>query len=67
MLYNCGMLKLIFWIVLVVLGLSFFGISLQSIVMSPAGQANFAYLHSLVLAGWAWITQFVASVLAFWK
>jgi len=53
------MLKLIFWIVVGVLALSFFGISLQSIINSPAGQENFAYLWQLVVAMWQWFVSFI--------
>ncbi len=47
------MFGLIFWIFLLVLGLSFFGISLKAIIESPAGQANFAYLFHFLSIGWA--------------
>ncbi len=46
------MLKVIFWIIGAVLILSFFGISLQSLVHAPTTQANFAFVWQLVLAGW---------------
>lgn len=49
------MFKLIFWIFVLILALSFFGISIQSIVNSPAGQANFAYVWSLLVNAWHWI------------
>lgn len=44
------MLRLIIYIVLIVLALSFFGITIQSIVHSPAGQANFSYVWDLVVS-----------------
>ena len=49
------MLNLILWIIIFVLGLSFFGISLEAIVNSPAGQANFAYLLFLLTELWQWL------------
>ncbi|HVW82710.1 MAG TPA: hypothetical protein VHC68_02075 [Candidatus Paceibacterota bacterium] len=49
------MLKLIILIVIGVLALSFFGITIQSIVNSPAGQANFHYIGSLLAMLWAYI------------
>ena len=49
------MFKLIFWILVLVLALSFFGISIQAIVNSPAGQANFNYVFHLVSQGWQWV------------
>lgn len=52
------LIKLAFWIVVGVLALSFFGISLQSIINSPAGQENFAYLWYLVMLGSHWLAAF---------
>ncbi len=46
------MLKLIFWIIVLVLALSFFGISLRSIFESSAGQQNFGFLWQLIQSGW---------------
>ena len=51
------MLKLIFWTVVIILALSFFGISLQSIVSSDAAHANFSYLAGLVINLWNWIVS----------
>lgn len=48
------MLKLIFWVFVLLLALSFFGISIEKIIMSPAGQANFGYAIHWVLVGWNW-------------
>ncbi|HVB20252.1 MAG TPA: hypothetical protein VNF51_03165 [Candidatus Paceibacterota bacterium] len=53
------LLKLIFWILILVLALSFFGISIQAIVSSPAGQANFAYLSNLLQHVWLWSTAWI--------
>ena len=52
------MLKVIFWVVVGVLALSFFGISLQAIITSPVGQANFGYLWQLIVDGWNYLVQF---------
>lgn len=57
------MLKLIFWVAVLVLALSFFGISIQAIVNSPTGQENFGYLYNLLLVGWRWIAN---AALAAW-
>ena len=54
------MFKLIFWVLILLLALSFFGISLQAIINSPAGQANFAYLFNLLSQIWEWSTQWVS-------
>ncbi len=50
------MLKLIVLIIIGVLALSFFGISLQSIIQSPAAQTNFAYLGQLIASLWHSVT-----------
>ncbi len=54
-----SLVKLAFWTVVLVLALSFFGISIQAIVNSPAGQANFAYLSGLLSQFWHWATYWV--------
>jgi len=50
------MFKLIFWIVVLILILSYLGISLQEIITSPAGQENIQYVFHLLNQGWQWIT-----------
>ncbi len=55
------MFKLIFWIVVGVLALSFFGISLQSIIESPAGQSNFHYVYVLLVDLWNYIYSYLNS------
>ncbi|HVX90467.1 MAG TPA: hypothetical protein VHC20_02400 [Candidatus Paceibacterota bacterium] len=52
------MLHILFYTIIVILVLSFFGISLQSIVHSPQAQANFDYLWGLVLLGWHYVLGF---------
>jgi hypothetical protein len=52
-------LKLAFWILVLLLALSFFGISIQAIVNSPAGQENFTYLSNLLSQFWQWSTQWI--------
>jgi len=60
---KCGiihpMFRTIFWIFVLLLALSFFGISIQAIINSPAGQANFTYVLSLLSQAWQWLTQWV--------
>ncbi len=46
------MVRLIIWIVVGVLALSFFGISLQALIDDPTTQGNFSYVFSLVEQGW---------------
>lgn len=53
------MFKLIFWIFVLVLALSFFGISIQAIINSPAGQENFGFIINFFVQGWQWIVQHI--------
>ena len=53
------MLNLIFWIFVLILGLSFFGISIKAIIESPAGQSNFGYLLHLLSLFWDWFVAYV--------
>lgn len=46
------MFHLAFWLFVLVLGLSYFGISIQDIVNSPAGQANLTYVGHLLVQLW---------------
>ncbi len=52
-----SLLRLLFWIGILFLALSFFGISIQSIVNSPIGQANLTYLSDLVAPVAQFITE----------
>ena len=60
------MLHTAFWVVIFVLALSFFGISIQAIVNSPAGQENFAYIGHLLSDLWQWLVA-VAHHLEVWN
>lgn len=65
--YNTSMLRIIFYTIIAVLILSFFGISLQGIVHSPASQANFDYVWSLVVAGFNYVVNFFAGIVGWFK
>ncbi len=57
------MIRTLLYIVIAVLALSFFGISLQDLVTSPAAQQNFIYLWHLVQELWKYLLyQFQHSV-----
>lgn len=58
-----AMLKVTFWIFVLVLALSFFGISIVAIINSPAGQENFGYLAFLIVSGWQWVATHAQLVL----
>jgi hypothetical protein len=49
------MLKLIIMIVIGILILSFFGISLRTLVFSPTAQDNFTFAWQYVLLFWNWL------------
>jgi hypothetical protein len=53
------MIKLIIYVVVALLALSFFGISLQKIVEGPTAQANFHFLFDLLLKGWYYILSYI--------
>ena len=53
-------LRTIFWALVLLLALSFFGISIQAIVNSPMGQANIHYLSGLLSDLWLWCTDLVS-------
>ncbi|MBI2410007.1 hypothetical protein HYV30_03130 [Candidatus Kaiserbacteria bacterium] len=52
-----AVIRLVFWMLVLVLTLSFFGISIQAIVDSPAGRANFSYIAQLFTQAWQWLTH----------
>lgn len=53
------MLRLIVWIVIGVLALSFFGISLRELVQDPQTADNFSFIIDLVRNGWHFLTGWV--------
>jgi hypothetical protein len=55
------MFNLIFWVFVLFLGLSFFGISIKAIIESPAGQSNFGYLLHLFTLLWQWLVTYVST------
>ncbi|MBA3789057.1 hypothetical protein H0X32_01520 [Patescibacteria group bacterium] len=58
------MLKIIFWTIIIVLFLSFFGISIQSLFHAPLTQANFGFVWQIVLAVWNFIVSIIQALLA---
>lgn len=64
------LIKLVLLAIVALFVLSFFGISLQGIIESPAGQANLAFVWGYVLIAWDWLSNFVidlVDVLIFWN
>lgn len=62
------MVKLIVWIVIGLLALSFFGVSLKNLVNSPTNQENVSFLTQLLQQGWntmlSWLHAILDPVLA---
>ncbi len=53
------MLRMVLFGIVALLVLSFFGVTLQSIVNSPAGQENFGYVGYLFSGIWDWVLGIV--------
>jgi len=53
------LIRTVFWALVLLLALSFFGISIQAIVNSPMGQANIHYISGLLSNLWLWSTQWI--------
>jgi|CXWL01.1.fsa_nt_gi hypothetical protein len=56
------MFRLIVWIVVGVLALSFFGISLENLLHSPTTESNFQFLFTILEDGWGTLTDWVAGI-----
>ncbi|MEA2702008.1 MAG: hypothetical protein QOE22_717 [Candidatus Parcubacteria bacterium] len=56
------MLRIIFWVVVAVLFLSFFGISVQGLIENPTTQTNMGFVLGLVEQGWNTIWDLVSGV-----
>lgn len=54
-LYCFLMIRLVFWLFVLFLALSYFGISVEQVVNSPAGQQNITYLGYLWSLFYAWL------------
>ena len=47
-----GLVRLVIYIVIVLLIISYFGLNIRAIVNSPAGQENFTYVQELMINVW---------------
>jgi hypothetical protein len=61
------MLKLLFWLVVGILALSYFGISLRGLVDSSAAHDNIGYVKELVTIGWDFVYNFVLGLIGWVK
>jgi hypothetical protein len=70
-LYCIYMIRLVIWVAVLVLALSFFGISLEGLVESPMTQNNFSFILDLVRSGWeslaSWFESLGDSVSNIWS
>lgn len=53
------MVRLLIWVVVALLALSFFGVSLKSLVESPVNKANLSFISQLLHQGWATISMWL--------
>lgn len=58
------MIRFIIILAIFILALSFFGISIRSIVQSPTGQDNFTFMWELIHTGWGIIVGWVHLIIA---
>lgn len=58
------MVRLIIWVVVGLLALSFFGVSLQALVENPTNQNNLQYLGSMLEQGWDYLVAFFETLLS---
>jgi hypothetical protein len=61
------MIRLIIWVIVGLLALSFFGISLQELAESDTNQENVNFIWQLFSAGWDIIKGWFADVIAFFR
>ena len=54
------MVRFIILIVILILALSYFGISIRDIAQSPTGEDNFSFVWNYVKDGWEIITEVIA-------
>lgn len=57
------MARFIILVIILILALSYFGISIRDIAQSPTGQDNFSFVWMYVKDGWEILTQFVADLI----
>jgi hypothetical protein len=55
-----AMVRFIILIVILILALSYFGVSIRDIAQSPTGEDNFSFVWNYVKDGWEIITEVIA-------
>lgn len=58
-----NLIRLILILAVLVLALSFFGISIRSIVQSPAGKDNFTFIWELLKTGWQVLSGWIGALI----
>jgi hypothetical protein len=58
------MVRFIILVIILILALSYFGISIRDVATSPTGQENFSYVWAYVKDGWEIITALIADLVA---
>ena len=60
------MIRFILLGIVLIIALSYFGISIRHIVESPTGQDNFTFVWAFIKDGWSiivgWLAQFLAAI-----
>lgn len=56
------MVRLIIWVVVGLLALSFFGISLRGLVENPTNQDNLSFVFAMVESGWHMILAWLSTI-----
>lgn len=57
------MVRFIILIIVLILALSYFGISIRDIAQSPTGEDNFTFVWNYVKEGWEIITSVLAGLI----
>lgn len=56
------MVRFIILIIILILALSYFGISIRDVATSPTGEDNFSFVWAHVKEGWELLTLFLAGI-----
>lgn len=57
------MARFIILVIILILALSYFGISIREVAQSPTGQDNFSFVWMYVKDGWEILTAFIAGLI----
>ena len=57
------MVRFIILVIILILALSYFGISIRDVAESPTGQDNFSFVWTYVRDGWEILTTFIAELI----